>query len=505
MLNHTLVATLEESEAVAQHRGELARRASLGAEVAPAPGGARIPSSSMIAFMALGGVAGGLVGYKLAGLLGALAAGGAGVYAGHLIEKSRETTAANNATTKDAFTRADYAAAIDKLSAQPDFQKSLDPTNSLDAAQIKTLLDSMKTQSLALWDTGETVDQADMAIESYARTKDVEILAPSGARILLPPTAASATLADLSAAVKGMTTVFSATTSGYSRETREIGQTLAKMLRYRAISTAPTPEAKALVTSTIDDAFKKIDATTKTAGTSPDGSDPGGSGALIATGIPGIATEFAGPPKSPADVLARDPRPTGNPAGVLTSDWPAERRKARFPASQKVSNSLPRPVYRPIVGFSGTADAPVPVYSDEVWSLEPLVVGTVLEGLYSIDGVTYWVGDPATPPGTVSAPFPLESSSEGWSSTGAKGNLYLPTQGDLYLIQQAFLPAEGTYDPDRIEAVFEIQQLIDGAGGLRPLGPKNPTDPSDPHMPPVLLNVKPVSSGGEEFTFTPEA
>lgn len=498
MLNHTLVATLEESASVAQHRGELARRASLGAEATVAAKPAA--STAMIAFMALGGVAGGLVGYKLAGLLGALAAGGAGVYAGHLIEKSRETTAANNATnttTKDAFTRADYAAAIDKLSAQPDFQKSLDPTNSLDAAQIKTLLDSMKTQSLALWDTGETVDQADMAIESYARTKDVEIV--------LPSTAASATLADLSAAVKGMTTVFSATTSGYSRETREIGQTLAKMLRYRAISTAPTPEAKALVTSTIDDAFKKIDATTKTAGTSPDGSDPGGSGALIATGIPGIATEFAGPPKSPADVLARDPRPTGNPAGVLTSDWPAERRKARFPASQKVSNSLPRPVYRPIIGFSGTADAPVPVYSDEVWSLEPLVVGTVLEGLYSIDGVTYWVGDPATPPGTVSAMFPTESSSEGWSSKGAKGNLYLPTQGDLYLIQQAFLPAEGTYDPDRIEAVFEIQQLIDGAGGLRPLGPKNPTDPSDPHMPPVLLNVKPVSSGGEEFTFTPDA
>ena len=499
MLNHTLVATLEESVAVAQHRGELARRASLGAEVA-APAAKPATSTTMIAFMALGGVAGGLVGYKLAGLLGALAAGGAGVYAGHLIEKSRETTAATNATnttTKDAFTRADYAEAIDKLSAQPDFQKSLDPTNSLTGAEIATLLGSMKTQSLALWDTGETVDQADMAIESYARTKDVEIV--------LPSTAASATLADLSTAVKGMTTVFSATTSGYSRETREIGQTLAKMLRYRAISTAPTPEAKALVTSTIDDAFKKIDATTKTAGTSPDGSDPGGSGALIATGIPGIATEFAGPPKSPADVIARDPRPTGNPAGVLSSDWPAERRKARFPASQKVSNSLPRPVYRPIIGFSGTADAPVPVYSDEVWSLEPLVVGTVLEGLYSIDGVTYWVGDPATPPGTVSAAFPLESSSEGWSSTGAKGNLYLPTQGDLYLIQQAFLPAEGTYDPDRIEAVFEIQQLIDGAGGLRPLGPKNPTDPSDPHMPPVLLNVKPVSSGGEEFTFTPEA
>ena len=149
MLNHTLVATLEESAAVAQHRGELARRASLGAEVSTA---ATKPATStaMIAFMALGGVAGGLVGYKLAGLLGALAAGGAGVYAGHLIEKSRETTAANNTTTKDAFTRADYAAAIDKLSAQPDFQKSLDPTNSLDAAQIKTLLDSMKTQSLAL-------------------------------------------------------------------------------------------------------------------------------------------------------------------------------------------------------------------------------------------------------------------------------------------------------------------------------------------------------------------
>jgi len=130
----------------------------------------------------------------------------------------------------------------------------------------------------------------------------------------------------------------------------------------------------------------------------------------------------------------------------------------------------------------------------------------VLEGLYSIDGITYWVGDPMTPPGTVSGMFPLPggSAAVGWSSDGAVPNLYLPTQGDLYLIQQAFLPetasVEAGDDPDRAEAVREIQRLLDG-GGLRPLGPASAT-----HMPPVLLNVDPgVVSSASDFTFTPEA
>lgn len=482
MLNHSLVTTLDASEALA-----VTRRASLGAAAAtPAPA----MSTAMIVAMAIGGAAGGLLGLKLAGTLGALAAGGVGVYLGHRIEASRETAAVTTAdatkdlSTKESFSRADYAAALEALRAQPDFVASLDPTNSLTAAQKKDILDGMTKESLALWDTGSSADQADMAIESYARVKNVDLTLGAGA-------VGGADLAALGTAVKGMTATLSASANPYTVETQRIGKNLARMLRFRAGETAGANAT--LATSTIDDAFKKIDAA---------GPAPG----LSIAGPAAIAATFTGPPKSPADVIARDPRPTGNPAGVLSSDWPAERLKARFPASQKVSNALPRPTYHPIIGFSGTADAPVPIYSAEAWPLEPLVVGTVLDGLYSIDGVTYWVGDPATPPGTTSGMFPVESTSGGWSSTGAKGGLYLPTQGDLYLIQQAFMPKAGETDPDKVEAFREIQELLDGAGGLRPLGPKNPSDPADPHMPPVLLNVKPVAeSGGEEFTFTPEA
>ena len=249
----------------------------------------------------------------------------------------------------------------------------------------------------------------------------------------------------------------------------------------------------------------------------PTGKTPPGLGVSTTPpdlGMPGLPTVdltkpvWTGPvsviaPGSPAEVLARDPRPWANPAGVWTTNWAAERKVARFPASQKVVSSSPAPLYRAIVGFTGTPEAPIPVYSEAIYTLTPEVVQKVLEGLYSIDGITYWVGDPATPPGTVSSLFPVDTggSEGGWSSSGAVPGLYLPTQGDLYLIQQAFLPAEGD-DPDRLEAVAEIQRLLDGAGGpdlaspsegspgstkgtgLRPLGPKSAT-----HMPPVLLNA----------------
>lgn len=204
---------------------------------------------------------------------------------------------------------------------------------------------------------------------------------------------------------------------------------------------------------------------------------------FVLGGLPPTAA-VVGPPSSPAEVLARDPRPWANPAGVLGSNWVAERKLARFPASQKVVTSFPRPVYHPIVGFSGTPEAPIPVYSEGVLTLEPETLARVLEGLYVIDGITYWVGDPMTLPGTVSGMFPIPSGAgTGWRSDGAVPSLYLPTQGDLYLIQQAFMPAPDTTDPDREEAMKEIQQLLDG-GGLRPLGPASAT-----HMPPVIMNV----------------
>lgn len=221
---------------------------------------------------------------------------------------------------------------------------------------------------------------------------------------------------------------------------------------------------------------------------------------FVLGGLPPTAA-IVGPPSSPAEVLARDPRPWANPAGVLGSNWVAERKLARFPASQKVVTSFPRPVYHPIVGFSGTPEAPIPVYSEGVLTLEPETLARVLEGLYVIDGITYWVGDPMTPPGTVSGMFSIpfgrpgepsegfassglpSGTGTGWRSDGAVPSLYLPTQGDLYLIQQAFMPAPDTTDPDREEAMKEIQQLLDG-GGLRPLGPASAT-----HMPPVIMNV----------------
>lgn len=221
---------------------------------------------------------------------------------------------------------------------------------------------------------------------------------------------------------------------------------------------------------------------------------------FVLGGLPPTAA-IVGPPSSPAEVLARDPRPWANPAGVLGSNWVAERKLARFPASQKVVTSFPRPVYHPIVGFSGTPEAPIPVYSEGVLTLEPETLARVLEGLYVIDGITYWVGDPMTLPGTVSGMFSIpfgrpgepseglassglpSGAGTGWRSDGAVPSLYLPTQGDLYLIQQAFMPAPDTTDPDREEAMKEIQQLLDG-GGLRPLGPASAT-----HMPPVIMNV----------------
>jgi hypothetical protein len=485
MLNHALVTTIDASAAVAE------RRASLGAATKTSPPAATTSAAHnttpMLAAMAVGGLLGGFAGFKLAGMLGALALGGAGVYAGHRFEASRATGSKSESLS---FSRADYVEAIDALSVRPDFQQSLDPTGMLTAEQKKPLLDGMRTQSLVLWDSGAPVELAGMAVESYAIAKNVDIT--SGTSV--DPT----TLSTLKAALSTMEATLG-TAKPYSPETQQIGVKIARMLRFRAAETT-TPETKALVTSMIDEAFQKIDGAKVPAVNTDDPVMPPGI-LSIAPGTLGTSPEFMPPPRSPAEVLARDPRPAWK-AGVVGSDLVAERRYARFPAAQKVNSVVPRPLYHPIVGFSGTADAPIPIYSEESWPLEPAVTATVLEGLYSIDGVTYWVGDPATPPGTLSGMFPVESSSAGWSSVGARGGLYLPTQGDLYLIQQALMPTPGVSDPDRAEAFREIQELIEGAGGLRPLGPKS-SDPSDPHMPPVLLNVKPASAGsGEEVVFS---
>lgn len=164
------------------------------------------------------------------------------------------------ATKQDSFTRAEYAAAVNDLTKQADFRNVLSMGGTLPDAVLQPVLDEMTKQSLALWDSGTTVERASMAIEVYGETKHVDLQFPdkpasTGASLSIP------TYPDLGALANAVKTLVVApnTAAHYSPATTAIGQKLAMMLRYRAISDAKSAEESKLATSTIDDAFKKID------------------------------------------------------------------------------------------------------------------------------------------------------------------------------------------------------------------------------------------------------
>jgi len=164
------------------------------------------------------------------------------------------------ATKQDSFTRAQYEAAVRDLVKQPDFVAVLSSGGAVPDMVLTPILEAMTTQSLALWDSGTTVERAAMAIEVYGETKHVDLKFPdapasTGASLTVPT---YPDLGALSNAVKKLV-VAPNTAAHYSAKTTQIGLNLAMMLRYRAISDAKSAEESKLATSTIDDAFKRID------------------------------------------------------------------------------------------------------------------------------------------------------------------------------------------------------------------------------------------------------
>lgn len=127
---------------------------------------------------------------------------------------------------------------------------------------------------------------------------------------------------------------------------------------------------------------------------------------------------------SPRDVLAADPR----------RDW-----TERFPFTASALAGFPE--YR----FEGQ-----PGVRDDA--------SAVLGGLYVIDGVTYFVGDPRTIPGSWQVDE-TAATPEGWSSDGALPGLYMPTVDDVLALQDTVRGVGAS------QAVGELEAVAAGMAG----------------------------------------
>lgn len=131
------------------------------------------------------------------------------------------------------------------------------------------------------------------------------------------------------------------------------------------------------------------------------------------------------PPRSPAEAIARDIRQ------VWTD---------RFAATSYATQDLP-------------ADPRL----FEASSLHDQA-GVLLDGLYVIDGVTYFVGDPRTMAGSMMVDY-TAAVPEAWSTEGAIPGLYLPTTDELRVLQSAVATGD---------AKAELEAVLAGMGESSP-------------------------------------
>jgi hypothetical protein len=80
--------------------------------------------------------------------------------------------------------------------------------------------------------------------------------------------------------------------------------------------------------------------------------------------------------------------------------------------------------------------------------------GILLDGVYVIDGVTYFVGDPRTMPGSATIDYAAALPND-WSLEGALPNVYLPAEDELRTLQSAVMTSE---------AATELEAVLAGMG-----------------------------------------
>lgn len=89
--------------------------------------------------------------------------------------------------------------------------------------------------------------------------------------------------------------------------------------------------------------------------------------------------------------------------------------------------------------------------------------GVLLDGLYVIDGATYFVGDPRTMTGSMMVDYTADVP-EGWSIDGAIPGLYLPTADELRALQSAVQTADAKVEIDAVLAGLGEPSLLAGCG-----------------------------------------
>jgi hypothetical protein len=145
-------------------------------------------------------------------------------------------------------------------------------------------------------------------------------------------------------------------------------------------------------------------------------------------------------PSSPYDVLLRDPR-----------DW-AER----FPQTALATQGLP-----PNFWLAGVL-APYIQYIQGGLHDQAKIL---LDGLYVIDGQTYFVGDPRTMAGSVMIDY-AATLPEGWNLKGVVPGLYLPTVDELRMLQAVVRDHPQAQAQHGSAASAELEAVLKGMGPI---------------------------------------